>query len=556
MIEKVNFGPDPLDPGILSKNLKELFPNGIFFRIISTMEQPANYKTDLYKLIRKNKVNYKEKDDLLLWMMHSDLFSALFPDKPMLYWDELKEAIHSSGCPVIRFFINKINEKFLEGFNAAADERIRTANNPVTDVAELFIESVFKRKTYFFDFDDSELFNICEHWPSSIYKVFEYYARKQYTLIRLGREFPLEDLRKQWKEKLQKEIGNEGKSNIYMGLKNYYIEKPDFISIFENAFEEITNKKPDKKITQKKSDVEFAWEIINELFINNLKIIQELRIKKENTQNERLKFNRIYNIEIMISETLERKLKENPFSPMDFVTLAGKISEQLGFVFRKKINLKNEALADYKIFSNYESQKIRKYYKFLKEKYIDQLEEKEMIKFEDCWDSTIEMIKMIHKLILDPFFKDILHESKEWIEELYYKIPGHLFSEIKQENKDGDVEFNYEPEENKYHYFFDEQAVIIEDRHEFARILALEFKEDEEKDFISFIEKDGPWPIILNELYGYYKDKGKHNDDSLLFTVYKHDTKNAAHIPFKYKIRKTLSKYEKELKEKENGKRI
>jgi len=578
MIDKVNFGPDLLDPRILSKNLKELFPNGIFYRFLSSKDQPINDKTDLYRFIKRKKIDYKEKNALVLGMMEDDIFSALFPEKQERCWDELEAAINN-GCPVIRFYINKINEKFLEGFNASVDKSVRSDKKPVTDVAELFDEAAFKRKTYLLDFDDAELFNICEHSPSSVYKAFEYYARKQYSLIRLGREFPIKDLYEKWKlilkselpelksklselkDELNKEIKskkyNEIKSNKYIGLILYYNDNPDFISAFENVFKELTEEKP----YDKKPDIEFAWEIISELFIKNLKIMQGLLIK-ENKKKEELIFNHIYNIELEIAETLERKPKENYYTPMDFITLAEKISELLGFVLRKKINLDYDAFQNYNVFSDYEAQKIRKCYnnlfEFIQENKIGQ-KEMEKIEIEECkkYGDTFDKIKILHKNVSNPAFKNLLLNSKEWIEELYSKIPGNRFSEIKQENKDGDIQLEFDPEEYKY-YDFSEEQVVIEDRRKFAKILEQEFKEDDEKDFISFIEKDGPWPVILYELNLYYKKeeyKGKHNNNSLIFTVYKHGIENAAHSLFAHKIKKALSKYEKELKEEKNGKR-
>lgn len=560
-----------IDPVILSGNLKDLFPYIRFFPPASD-EWPSEWRerTDIYELIRKKNIKYEEKENLVLGMMRnkSDLFTALFPENAVEYWDELEMNIRGGDCQVIRFFINKINKKFLEGFNSVVGGEIKSESTPVIDVAELFDEALFIGKTYlYYDLNDPKIINICEHSPHSIYKTFEYYARKQYVLIRLAREFPIKDLRNKWKvellekiekAELQNEIENESIFKSYMGLKYWYIEKPDFISNFENAY---------KKLKKKDSDIEYAWEIIKELFINNLKIMQKLRIK-ENTENEKLRFNKIYNIEKEISKTMESKPQNNYFAPIDFVTLTGKISGQLGHLHKKEINLNNEAFSDYQMFSDHEIHKIKicckNALKILRENYIDQLEEKEMIEFEECVKgNTYNKIEMLYNKMSESYFRDILKESKEWIEELHGRVSEINISDMRQEDKDGDVQFDFDPEDGNYNDI-PEELVIIEDRQKFANILAREFKEDEEKDFIRFIERDGPWPVILNELNRYYNEnpeneknknkKHKHKDKSLIFKTYKLDAKNAVHQPFSHKIFKALVNYERtELKEGKNG---
>ena len=312
-----------VDEKELMKILKELFPQIIFFRDLTNEQQSIKSKSivnkaNLVRLIHKNKINYKDKQALVQGMMTSGIFSILFPPDPKKY---------KSG-PVIKFFINKTNEDFLHGFDKSVDKRVNSNNNPVIDVAELFYKDVFEGKTYFFDeINDPKILNICEHSPSSIYTAFEYYAHKQYTLLRLGREFLINDLYEKWKTELESKLpkskdkpSDEIRTNNYWALTLYY---NNFINIYENVYKEQKGKKP---------DIALAWDIINGLFINEH--IGLLKLKEKEKNNETMKHynNNLTILYRKIFQVLESTPKkyESRYIPTEFIILAGQISGQLG----------------------------------------------------------------------------------------------------------------------------------------------------------------------------------------------------------------------------------
>jgi hypothetical protein len=313
---------NPID---LSKVLKKLFPKVTFYPPVSDERQyKIPEKTDLYYFIQENNINYMEKDTLVFTMINSNKFSALFPKDPLQYRNELKAFLQNDDCQVIKFFINKTNEKFFEGFNAVVHEKAVMDNCAMPDVAQLFYKAVFNNKTYYYkDLSDPDILNICEHSPSSFYGAFEYYAHKQYTLIRLSREFFIGDLHEKWKSELSEKLNDRDKSNNYQGLNFYYNVNDDdnvFIDTYDNVYRELK---------QEGSDIDYAWNIINELFIQKHKGLQKL---KEKNDSIKLQANFITGLTLKIMNILESTADEydSRYTPAEFVILAGQISGQLG----------------------------------------------------------------------------------------------------------------------------------------------------------------------------------------------------------------------------------
>lgn len=324
----------------LSKILTELFPHVFLFSIDNLspdLKSPQRFQdkikkneTDIYKLIQKNKITeYENKEIIVREMSKSERFGALFPTDISLkerIFDKLKTNNHDEKCNVIASYIEIINEIFIQKFNTVVRKEIRLNDTYSPCVSELFVKKVFPDKTFYYvdQLKDPKILNICEHSPSSIYGAFEYYAHKQYTLIRLGREFPIEDMRNTWKIELEKKRKDNRKSNNYLGLNIYY---ENFTDTYEKTGEKNNN-------GSNETDIVFALKIIEELFIYNLKLTERqiLKIiKEENTSYEKIlpcfKANVREKISLILESTPE---KSDSYTPTDFITLTGQISGQLG----------------------------------------------------------------------------------------------------------------------------------------------------------------------------------------------------------------------------------
>jgi hypothetical protein len=453
-----------VDPIELVKILKELFPHILFFPSSSGKGlSDLLEKADICDLIRGNKeIYYNEKETLIWAMMKNEKFSDLFPKDALQDWEDLANKIKAGGCQIINYFINKIDERFIHGLNTVVHEEIKPKDSVVERFNDDFLKDMDKKpRTFSLDkFRKPKLMNICEHLPSSFYKAFEYYAHKQYTLIRLGMEFPVEDLHKKWKFDLEEKLKDKDERNNYLGLEYFYI---GFIKNYENTY---------TVIKKKDSTIAFALDIISELFVKNL------IIRNEETQIVKQSIPFMRNVMIMINEILEstpRSYRTTPYVPTDFITLTGQISGQIGHV----------------------------------EKY-------------------------------DPD-EDYIDDSD-----------GIQFSQIGRENNE--VDENHEfftPNDNKPFKIdkilkkFIVYEDVYKDRAKFAEFIRQLFKEEDEKDFIDFVEKKGEWSKIMNELSSYYNKKPGKHISGLLFKTYKGKRKLAVHKPFEVKIVKAINMYKK-----------
>ena len=312
-----------IDPVRLTIILKGLFPNLILF---DNKWPGVGYdQMDICRLIQMKKINYEDKFALVFKMKDNKYFAPLFPKDNMAFgfeWEELRDSIND-GCPVIDFFIEKLNKKFIEGFNSTVIDEIKLSDPPKIDVVKLFIKTVFGKKALFIEqLNDPKALNICEHSPYSLYKAYEYFAHKQYTLFRLEKEFPVEDIHKRHKSDLKDKISNATKSSNFYALNanGYYI---NFLENYEKIFMELKESKP---------ELYSGLDIINKLFIENLKCYENLQMKTKNTKTEKPWVLFISNVRIMIDKILESKADnyDNYYKPADFITLTGQIGGQIG----------------------------------------------------------------------------------------------------------------------------------------------------------------------------------------------------------------------------------
>jgi len=110
--------------------------------------------------------------------------SKLFHSEFTAQWNEKKARKKYDGkADVIRFFIDMENEIFLNEFHKLKFSNL--LNIDKIAVFEMFfnVSGYYNGKTIWEDWDYSKLL---VHKPSDIYKAFERYAHKQYTLMGLG----------------------------------------------------------------------------------------------------------------------------------------------------------------------------------------------------------------------------------------------------------------------------------------------------------------------------------------------------------------------------------
>jgi len=349
-----------IDPIKLSRILTELFPHVLLFpfsvdNLSSDLIIPQRFQertkedeTDIYIFIQKKKITeYENREVLLREMSMNERFGVLFPKDILLreqIFDKLKADNEGKKCNVIASYIEMENEKFIQGFNTIVCEEIKLDDAYSPRVSNLFEKEVFFMKTFLVDeLNKSKNLGICEHSPSSIYDAFKYYAHKQYTLIRLGREFLINDLQEEWKSELGEKIEDKSKSNNYLGLKHFYT---DFMDTYKATYESC--KKAERIVT----DTDFAWEIIDKLFIDGLKRRQNLKIKEKLTNADRLRFGFIADVRIMICKILESSPNNSSYyNPTGFITLTGQISGQLGRQKRNRSYLEKYEIPPNEIIS-------------------------------------------------------------------------------------------------------------------------------------------------------------------------------------------------------------
>jgi hypothetical protein len=514
-------------PLALQSVLQELFPNILFFQSVTDDRQAAGYEeTDIYRFIQKKNIDINEKDTLVHEMIKNKAYAPLFPDDALSEWDELQETIRKGGCDILKYFIKRSDIDFVRGYNDNVRKEITIYDSPVTD---LFHNELFKGKAFYLGkLHEAETFGmIIEHSAHSIYWAFRIYAQKQYALIRLGREFLLAEPHEQWKNDLLKMMNDTSDANNYRGLCIYY---NDFMDDYERIY---------KTLKKRASDIESAWNIIQELFVKNLKTLQGLQKKDKKIKKLRLAIS--YNTITMINQMLETKPREydTAYKPKDFFRLAGQISGQLGHAYQIDSNFDFEDGSN--IFSDSEMQYIRK---FCKEMYriIDgedglQYEEKDIIQIKNCLErgTVSAKVKKLYGELQKPFVKAIFGDSANIIERLYNKISNVPLNETTDDEENTDID----PEDitgrgNNAREHLDRFAY---------NFLALEFKEDDEKDFIKFIVKHGDPETLWEECKLYYRDRLPRKSDSVLFKAYSGKRKNVSHQFFSHKIVKALNEY-------------
>jgi len=388
------------------------------------------------------------------------------------------------------------------------DERARFHNLPKEDedVAKLFIIYVFKDKTYSLnDFDDPKRLNICEHSPPSIYKAFEYYAHKQYTLIRLGREFLIEDLYEKWKSELINKLNDESKSSNYWALIHNY---NDFIKIYEK----------NKKLENKGSDIAFAWDVLRKLFMDEHERLQKL-LETDNSRTDQDEFK--ISLTAKINNILESTPNEyeSRYIPTEFIILARQISGQLGHGYYKNIN------PDRYNFPESDMQYIRKCWKILLDNLdLEYLDNEERYKINNT-HKTFERIKILFEKSKAPGYKIVFRNLSDRIDELYKKCSR--VNELNEETNNKNNEYS--------------SIINLEDAKIFANnFLIKEFNTVKDRDFIKSIGENGEWSISWKEFDISYKESG-----SLIINLYSGKYENVNKDFFFYKLKKALKEYKK-----------
>lgn len=526
---------------LLSGTLSSLFPLVNFFSPRKGKKNKASGKSkkpqiafeeyEISKLVRIRKIGYQDTEKLAWEMMKSEYFRFLFPVNARENWNELNAKIKHGNCRIIEFFAGKIDRKYLEGLNSDIPDEIQIKDSPVL---ALFLETVFRGVSLsIFELSEIKKLDICRHSTSSLYRAFSYFARKQYTLIRLAREFTIPTLHDEWKSELGKKLMEKRASNIYLGLIYYYDKDSErfFIDLLENTFNDRM------KLRNNESEIDFAWAILFELFINHLRRLREIRKRKgiaiDNPKTPRNKiyylakkesdytFNVIDTIE-KILESKPLKIKENSYVPIGFITLSGQISGQLKYLKLLKDH------DDFKDFSPSEMKTIGNYYSKLADFPITGI-----IAQNNSNIDVHDKVRILYNNIR--FFSD---SQKEIIRGLYAKASPDV-----QLNEDLDEDENVAINTGYY-----DEKEINEEREIFSECLKIEFKNDDEIDFIQSIKEEKNWLIISGELIGYYHELKEYENDSFIFRLYRGKRKNATHKPFKSKIIKSIGHYRESYK--------
>jgi len=301
----------------LSTLLNELFPNIIFFPPLTN--EKWKIETDICTLIiKKNITDYLNKEILVKEMLKCELFDVLFQNE---YKEKIMDILknNNENFNIIKAYIEIINEKYIQGFNTVVQDDIKI-NTSATDIIDSFINGTFEDETYYLeDLKYAKKLISAGHSPASIYGIFEYYAHKQYTLIRLGREYLIEKLYLNWKTELEEKIETSDKSSNYWAFQKnkFYI---NFMENYENTYAALAES---TSINNNQTDIVLAWDIITKLFIENLKILQTKPDHFESQFKKKVKY--------MIEKTLESTPKNyNAYIPTDFLKLSGQIGGQLG----------------------------------------------------------------------------------------------------------------------------------------------------------------------------------------------------------------------------------
>jgi hypothetical protein len=502
-----------IDSKELSKILGKLFP------MVRFPFPPENWpsdwaknwlkKMDIYNLIQKNKIDYTKMETLVWAMMQSEIYGNLFPKDAQREWEDLEKSIQAEEYNVMCYFIKNINKEFIRGFNNVVQGEIKRQNS----VLERFYK-ILNGKTFLpNEFGNPKSMNICEHSPSSFYKAFEYYAHKQYTLIRLGMQFPVEELHKKWKSDLEEKLKDRDIHNNYLGLEYFYI---DFLENYETVYTEIK---------ENNSSIDLALEIIDDLFVKELVI----KDKKTKSVIKSLPFF-MYNVKIMIDKRLESTPKTystTPYEPTDFITLTGQISGQIGYVIKEKDD------PDKKDLDDADRHNIRNYWEILRE---NLMYEKDRERFEEC-DNNFEKVKMLYDKIRDSddnYYRKLFGDKIHTIEALYKKI-SYEFTLI--ENLD-----SLKKNEGSI-TIIPHASVVIND------FIRKEFDTDADEEFIKSILEEGRGSIFGDTFVtNYYK-----KSDTLKFSYnYSEGQKNDYSKIFAHRLKKALKKYE-EAKEEKNG---
>ena len=536
----------------LMRGLNTLFPQIIFFPSLygkvshKNDDMQKEPEADICTFINEKKIPYGDKKTLVLEMARNDQFDALFPMQAV-FKDRISDRLNDldDGFNVINFYIETINREYVRGFNKSVQKDI----DPVDFATGYFEKMVFEGKTYLLKDLGNEYvkrlvkeLGVCQRSPISIYDAFEYYARKHYALVRMALEF--ETLYEQWKKDLEEKIS---KSNIsgnyfYLGQKaGFYADFIKTLDTAHNAYDQLIQNKPDT--------VSKARAILNKIFVEGLKNHGK-PLNKNGIKSASFEFHFMGNVAMMIEDTLERK-SVDPYRPTDFVTLAGQVCKQLGPV-KKKSQLEKNSKQKTKVdFSRSELENIRNYCSILKqftaenEDWLKELEEKRRSEVEQYLKhgTSFDKIKMLYfvatafsgRNIFPKITVDIIHG-------LYEKISVAVFANIGHNNEDGD-EYAFDPEDKNYHADI-HKLEVSEDWEKFVtNFLVLEFKMDDERDFIHFFLEERNRLEIRDDLMSYFS-KGKHNTDSLIFAEYKKGKKNANdHGLFAKKLKKAGQKY-------------
>ena len=452
--------PAPVDKDYFFELMKTL---NILFPQVNLNEEHLK----INRLIANNKLDYKNKSNLVVNMMKSNYFKRLFPNDNLLKklgWDimnkqdELNIAVQN-GCSVIRYFLNEIDEKFFNSFNEVVCEDMKLEVSPATDVLDIFLDNY--NKTYTIEeFNKIDFPNICKHKGISLYNVYVFFARKQYTLIRLSREFHVLALHEEIKKNISDKIKEE-KSNLY-ALNHFY---NNFISTYINVYTKYNN------ITSE-NEILYANNILKELFVHNLKEMQDinnhskkmhnLTANKVNVKNYEGKIDslsekigesteKISKVWEMIDCQLESKLKNctNPFAPKDFMTITMQISGQIKHVFRKTRNtnyinkkMKKDISDNKPILEHRELQKLDNYWGELYAKLLEYYKEKKdvLLPYFQRIESSKDNLKECLEILKDSLEKDYYNIQNDVEATLYFNSKDYikLYRYLKRMKKERD----------------------------------------------------------------------------------------------------------------------
>jgi hypothetical protein len=209
--------------------LAHYFPDLIFIR-----------KKDNVELGRLDIINYVHYIDNkwtldLAAMSRNKMYAHLFHEDFAALWNE-EEAIRKYGCAdVIRFFLDIENNKFLDNFNEADLSCINK-----DEVIDMFLDELnYYECKYVYEKWNFPVI----HKSPTIYKAFDRYARRIYTLLgffKHPKEFEIQTLIEENSDWLLNTIMEQNFTYPYEKINNFEIErKTAFFELVQEILESV-----------------------------------------------------------------------------------------------------------------------------------------------------------------------------------------------------------------------------------------------------------------------------------------------------------------------------